>query len=100
QVNKGEQVMNGSCLTCHDLRPIQVSALDREGCAGVAAARVARGAQVNEAALPVLIDYLARNHGPLPDGAGKKILLNTCTVCHALMPGRLSLTTGRAVTHT
>jgi len=32
----------------------------------------------------VLVDYLSRTYGPLPEGAGKKILLNTCTVCHDL----------------
>jgi cytochrome c5 len=82
QANKGEQLMNGSCLTCHDLRPIQVTALDSEGWKGVVGAMIEKGAQVNEADLPVLVDYLARNYGPLPEGAGKKILLNTCTVCH------------------
>jgi cytochrome c5 len=82
QTDKGEQVMNGSCLTCHDLRPIQVSALDREGWGGVVGSMVERGAQLNESDVPTLVDYLARNYGPLPDGPGKKILLNTCTVCH------------------
>ncbi|MEP7309009.1 MAG: hypothetical protein ABJA98_26180 [Acidobacteriota bacterium] len=82
QADKGEQVMNGNCLTCHDLRPIQVTALDKEGWTGVVGAMVEKGAQVPEADLPVLVEYLSRNYGPLPDGAGKKILLNTCTLCH------------------
>jgi len=80
--NKGEQLMNASCLACHDLRPIQVTALDAEGWKGVVGAMVERGAQVADPDLPVLVDYLARTYGPLPDGDGKKILLNTCTVCH------------------
>jgi cytochrome c5 len=84
QANKGEQIMNGSCLACHDLRPIQVTALDAEGWKGVVGAMIDRGAQVNEPDVPVLVEYLARIYGPLPDGAGKKILLNTCTVCHDL----------------
>jgi cytochrome c5 len=84
QVDKGEQLMNGSCLTCHDLRPIQVTALDSEGWKSVVGAMVEKGAQVNEADLPVLVEYLARTYGPLPEGAGKQILLNTCTVCHDL----------------
>jgi cytochrome c5 len=82
QTDKGEQLMNGSCLTCHDLRPIQVTALDKEGWNSVVAAMVDRGAQVREPDVPVLVEYLAKTYGPLPEGAGKKILLNTCTVCH------------------
>jgi cytochrome c5 len=82
QSDKGEQVMNASCLACHDLRPIQVTALNSEGWSGLVAAMVDRGAQVNEGDVPVLVEYLARTYGPLPDGAGKKILLNTCTICH------------------
>jgi len=84
QANKGEQIMNSSCLACHDLRPIQVTALDAEGWKGVVGAMIDRGAQVNDPDVPVLVEYLARIYGPLPDGAGKKILLNTCTVCHDL----------------
>jgi hypothetical protein len=34
--------------------------------------------------VPVLLDFLVTNHGPLPDGAGKRILLTTCTLCHDL----------------
>jgi len=82
QSDKGEQVMNASCLACHDLRPIQVTALNSEGWSGVVASMIDRGAQVNEPDVPVLVEYLARTYGPLPDGPGKKILLNTCTVCH------------------
>ena len=32
----------------------------------------------------MLLEYLVINHGPLPDGAGKTIVLNTCTLCHDL----------------
>ncbi len=80
--DKGEQLMNASCLACHDLRPIQVTALDSDGWKGIVGAMVDRGAQVNDTDVPVLVEYLARTYGPLPDGAGKKILLNTCTLCH------------------
>jgi cytochrome c5 len=91
--DKGEQLMNSSCASCHDLRPIQTQALDSEGWNSVVAAMIDRGAQVEKPDIPVLVDYLARNHGPLPDGAGKKILLNTCTICHDLMRVRRNLAT-------
>lgn len=83
-VDKGEQLMNAACLTCHDLRPVQTSALDAEGWSGVVEAMIEKGAEVRKADMPVLVEYLARNYGPLPAGAGKKILLTTCTVCHDL----------------
>jgi cytochrome c5 len=93
QTDKGEQLMNGSCASCHDLRPIQTQALDSEGWSAVVAAMVDKGAQIEKTDIPVLVEYLARNHGPLPDGAGKKILLNTCTVCHDLMRVKRNLAT-------
>ena len=34
--------------------------------------------------IPVLVDYLVDHHGPLPDGRGKAIVLNICTMCHDL----------------
>ncbi len=85
QPDKGEQLMNASCTNCHDLRPIQTQALDPDGWKSVIASMVDKGAQIDDADVPVLVNYLATNFGPLPDGPGKKILLNTCTVCHDLL---------------
>jgi cytochrome c5 len=85
QPDKGEQLMNASCTSCHDLRPIQTQALDTEGWTGVVAAMVDKGAQIEKADVPVLVEYFTKNFGPLPEGAGKKILLTTCTVCHDLL---------------
>ena len=86
---RGERLMNASCLGCHDLRPIQTQALDAAGWKTVLDAEIGRGAKIAAADVPVLVDYLAANHGPLPDGAGKPILLNTCTLCHDLKRVRL-----------
>lgn len=85
QPDKGEQLMNASCTSCHDLRPIQTQALDSEGWTGVVTAMVDKGAQIEKSDIPSLVEYLTRNHGPLPEGNGKKILLTTCTVCHDLL---------------
>jgi cytochrome c5 len=82
--DKGEQLQNAACLGCHDLRPIQTAAFDKDGWTKEVAAMIEKGAVVGDADKPVLIDYLVRAHGPLPDGPGKAILLNTCTVCHDL----------------
>jgi cytochrome c5 len=89
--DKGEQIQNGACLSCHDLRPIQTAAYDRAGWTMVVDSMIDKGAEVKPADKPVLVDFLFRNHGPLPEGKGKDILLNTCTVCHDL--GRVRIHT-------
>ena len=48
------------------------------------ASMVDKGAEVKPDEIAPLVDFLVKNHGPLPEGAGKAILLNTCTVCHDL----------------
>lgn len=85
----GERVMNASCQNCHTVRVIQTQALDAEGWTKSVATMVEKGAKVSKQDMPVLIDYLARHHGPVPDGPGKRILLNLCTMCHDL--GRIRL---------
>ena len=81
---RGEQLQNAACLGCHDLRPIQITALDAEGWTTVVNTMIEKGAELKKDDVPVLVEYLASHHGPLPDGPGKAILLNTCTVCHDL----------------
>lgn len=89
--NKGEQLQNAACLGCHDLRPIETASYDKDGWNMVVSSMIAKGAEVKDADKPVLVDFLVRNHGPLPDGPGKQILLNTCTLCHDL--GRVRIHT-------
>jgi cytochrome c5 len=88
----GEQVLMKSCQGCHDLRVVQTTALDADGWTKMIGAMIERnGAVVSKEDMPVLVKYLTRHHGPVPDGPGKEILLNTCTMCHDL--GRIK--TGR-----
>ena len=82
--DKGEGIQNAACLGCHDLRPIQTASYDKDQWTQVVESMMQKGADVKDADKPVLIEYLFRNHGPLPAGKGKDILLNTCTVCHDL----------------
>ena len=84
QTEPGEKIMNASCSSCHTLRPIQVQALDMDGWTNMVDSMVQKGAQVKADDVPVLVEYLARKQGPVPNGAGKAILLNTCTMCHEL----------------
>jgi len=81
---RGEQILSAACTTCHDSRHVDTQALDDEGWMKVVKAEVARGAKVSADDLPALVEYLARFHGPLPEGTGKEVLLNICTQCHDL----------------
>jgi cytochrome c5 len=93
QADKGEQILNGSCTMCHDLRMIEVQALNKEQWASSVESMIQRGADVATDDLPILIDYLVANHGPLPEGPGKNIVLNICTMCHDLKRVRRNLAT-------
>jgi cytochrome c5 len=81
---RGEQILTAACTTCHDHRHVDTQALDEAGWTKLVKAEVARGAKVSADEVPVLVDYLTRFHGPLPDGPGKDVLLNICTQCHDL----------------
>jgi cytochrome c5 len=81
---KGERLMNASCQGCHAVRVIQVQAKTPEEWAKTVDAEIARGAKVAKEDIPVLVEYLADHHGPLPEGRGKAIVLNICTMCHDL----------------
>lgn len=80
-----EELLQKNCQGCHDLRPIQTAAKDAAGWTETINAMVDdNGAEVDPKDVPALVRYLTLNHGPVPDGAGKQILLNTCTMCHDL----------------
>jgi cytochrome c5 len=89
----GEQIMNGACGTCHDSTPIQTAAKSEAEWKETIDRMVTLGATLDDADRPVLLTYLVRSHGPMPDGAGKDIVLNTCTVCHDLARVKQSMHT-------
>jgi len=84
QPEAGEKILTAACQSCHDSRHVDTQALDEEGWTKVVKGEIARGAEVKSDDVPVLVDYLARYHGPLPEGPGKDVVLNTCTQCHDL----------------
>jgi cytochrome c5 len=81
---RGERMMNASCQGCHTLRNLQVQAMDADGWTRSINTMIEKGAKVSKEDLPVLVDYLVRHHGPIPDGPGKQVVLNICTMCHDL----------------
>jgi uncharacterized protein YukJ len=84
ETEKGEKLLNANCLGCHDPRPIQTQALDADGWTKVVNSMIEKGAKVSNDDKPTLVQYLAENYGPLPDGEGKQLILNKCTTCHDL----------------
>jgi cytochrome c5 len=80
----GERLMNAACQDCHSVRVIQVQAMDADGWTKRISQEIEKGAKISQEDVPTLVSYLARTHGPLPDGVGKDVLLNTCTQCHDL----------------
>ena len=81
---KAEKLLNASCNGCHDLRPIQTRALDEKGWSEVVNSMIDKGAKVGKDDVPILVRYLTDVNGPMPEGAGKELILNKCTVCHDL----------------
>jgi hypothetical protein len=81
----GEQIMNNSCTSaCHDYWVIQTAAKSEEEWTLAIERMLARGATLEDEEWPVLLEYLVRFHGPIPDGPGKQVLLEVCTQCHDL----------------
>jgi cytochrome c5 len=82
---RGERIMNASCQTsCHTVRNIQTQAMDADSWTKTVNTMVEKGAKVAPDDIPVLVRYLAEHHGPIPEGRGKEIVLNICTMCHDL----------------
>jgi hypothetical protein len=80
----GERLMNAACQDCHSVRVIQVQAMDADGWNRRVSQEIEKGAKLSKEDAPTLVSYLVRTHGPLPDGPGKEVILNTCTQCHDL----------------
>jgi len=81
---KAERMVNAVCTSCHDLRKIQTQALDEDGWKKIVDLMIQEGAKINTEDIPMLVSYLADEYGPLPEGEGKRIVLEKCTVCHDL----------------
>ena len=83
-IAKAEKILNTGCTTCHDLRKVQTQALSEAGWTKVVNSMIDKGASVPKEDIQTLVGYLEDNFGPLPDGPGKEVVLDKCTVCHDL----------------
>ena len=82
--SEGQQLVEKRCQGCHNLRRVDTAAKNADGWRETIQVMIQDGAEVEESEIPMLVQYLTREHGPVPDGPGKQILLNTCTMCHNL----------------
>jgi cytochrome c5 len=82
--SEGQQLVEKRCQGCHNMRRIDTAAKDADGWRQTIQVMIQDGAEVEESEIPTLVQFLTREHGPVPDGPGKQILLNTCTMCHNL----------------
>jgi hypothetical protein len=80
----GERLMNAACQDCHSVRVIQVQAMDADGWTKRISQEIEKGAKLSKEDVPTLVEYLVRTHGPMPDGPGREVILNICTLCHDL----------------
>ena len=81
---RGERIMNASCqelpYAAHDS-----GAGDGRRRLGEKCGHDGReGREGVEGGYYPALDYLVQHHGPLPEGAGKQVVLNICTMCHDL----------------
>ena len=82
--SEGQMLVEKNCQGCHTMRRVETAAKDAKGWQETIQVMIQDGAEIEESEIPPMVQYLAREHGPVPDGPGKQILLNTCTMCHNL----------------
>jgi len=87
-----------NCTACHGIDPFGTKRFDRAGWQAEIDSMKAKGAEVQDKDIPVLLDYLVKAFGPDvplpgggrgnlaagPDAAALSILNGACTACHNL----------------
>ena len=82
--SEGQMLVEKNCQGCHTMRRVETSAKSADGWRETIQVMIQDGAEIEESEIPPMVQYLAREHGPLPEGPGKQIMLNICTQCHNL----------------
>jgi mono/diheme cytochrome c family protein len=90
----GKAILDAACTTCHGLDGLANHAYEsRAPYESLIGNMIAYGANVTDAQVPVLADYLLKTYGKKPAATntaaatpdpGKAILESACTVCHGL----------------
>ena len=109
---EGKGLILGTCTQCHSLTPIALQRKSSKAWELLVRDMIARGAQIQVPEIVPITSYLTQNFGPdsapfasvnqnaarsnlaaqrtintpeeLPEGAGKTILVSSCTSCHEL----------------
>ena len=82
--SEGQMLVEKNCQGCHTMRRVETSAKNADGWRETIQVMIQDGAEIEESEIPPMVQYLTREHGPVPEGPGKQILLNICTQCHNL----------------
>ena len=82
--SEGRMLVEKNCQGCHTMRRVETSAKNADGWRETIQVMIQDGAEIEESEIPPMVQYLTREHGPVPEGPGKQILLNICTQCHNL----------------
>ncbi len=82
--SEGQQLVEKRCQGCHTMRRVETAAKNADAWRETIQVMIQDGAEIEESEIPVMVQFLAREHGPVPEGPGKQILLNICTQCHNL----------------
>lgn len=69
---EAKPIVERSCTACHGLEPITTVRLSKEMWREIVLEMVARGADLREKEIPLVIDYLAEHFGHKEDVAGHK----------------------------
>lgn len=59
-----KKLLESSCTGCHDLSTVSAAKYNKDDWQGVIERMMARGAEVDEAQIPSLADYLSKTFGP------------------------------------
>jgi mono/diheme cytochrome c family protein len=79
----GQQIFNRACLSCHSDEVMKKQPYaSREEVTNRISRDVLMGAQVSQAELPALIDYIFRVYGVKGGDAGQKVFKRACVSCH------------------
>ena len=64
---KGKDAVENTCTDCHSLQRVKAQHLDEEGWNSIVREMIENGASINPDDVKVIVEYLAKNFGPVKD---------------------------------